>query len=52
MKLLPAIFWLALSAAALLAGYAGLDLRLLAVSCVGIAALSGSGVLSERQQKP
>ena len=47
MKLLPTFFWLALAAAALLAGYAGFDLRLLAAGCVGVAVLSGTGALSK-----
>jgi hypothetical protein len=47
MKLLPPLFWLAFATGALLAGYAGLDLRLLSAGCVGMAALAGSDVLNK-----
>jgi hypothetical protein len=47
MKLLPSLFWLVLATGALLAGYAGLDLRLLAAGCVGMAVLAGSDVLNK-----
>ena len=50
------LIWLALAATALLAGgYWGIDLRLIAAGCVGIAVLSGSRLLAsdrpETQQK-
>lgn len=50
MKLLPTLFWLTAAAAALLASYAGIDLRLLGASCIGIAVLSGSGALSKSER--
>ena len=50
MKLLPTFFWLALATGALLASYVGIDLRLLAAGCIGIAVLSGSGALSKSER--
>src|SRR5260221_347019 len=50
MKLMPTLFWLGLAAGALLASYAGLDLRLLAAGFVRIARLSGSSALSKGEQ--
>jgi len=54
MNFRPLLIWLALAAAALLAGgYFGVDLRLIAAGCVGIAVLTGSRALGgERPQTP
>ena len=43
-----ALPWFLLALLAILAGFAGLDLRLLAAMCCGAAVLAGSGVLERR----
>jgi hypothetical protein len=50
-KLRQPFFWLAIAGAALLAGTAGLDLRLIAGVACALAVLSGSGAL-DRTERP
>ena len=41
--------WLALAIAAMLAGYAEIDLRLIAAALCGVAVLSGAGAFERRR---
>ncbi|HUJ27013.1 MAG TPA: hypothetical protein VLW85_13395 [Myxococcales bacterium] len=47
MKLQRAIFWLAVAAGTLCAGYVGVDLRLIAGVACGLAAIEGAGLLKK-----
>jgi len=47
-----ALLWLAISAAALLAGLADVDLRLIAAATCGLAVLTGSGLLDNLGRRP
>lgn len=43
--------WLGLAVAAMLAGYAEIDLRIIAAGLCGVAVLAGSGAFDKRSRK-
>jgi len=45
------VLWLALAVLAMLAGYAEIDLRLMAAAFCGVAVLSGAGAFDERKRE-
>jgi hypothetical protein len=45
------VLWLALAVAAMMAGYAEIDLRLIAAALCGVAVLSGAGAFDGRRRE-